>query len=377
MRLSSKNWRNLLSVIILVLIGIFLIKKMDYKESYHDLTLTYNYDVIHVEYIDLHSFNIKAGTDIVTLPENIHAISIINNNVYASQEGKFGNPDYIITNLIPLIVKYIYPYLNNKNFYFLYNTSDGHGERLNLYDIKQVSYYKATNNEFKGKQEVQLNSNKEFPLFHGKKYVFANCKLRKDKYSICIPDAFYISSKGHRELFIEMESTRKKLSWSDKKNLAIWRGSKGCGTKYNFNKYITELNQREYFISLYNKGILNNINYSEQKATKEEMCKYKYIIDIDGWSNTWDATFWKLLSGSVLFKVEGVWEQWYYPKLIPWIHYIPIKDDLTDLNEVVKWCIVNDDKCKEITNNAYNFVNSELTFEKSCEYMIEQFNLYT
>jgi hypothetical protein len=174
-----------------------------------------------------------------------------------------------------------------------------------------------------------------------------------------------------------MENIRNNILWSEKKNIAIWRGSKGCGTKYNFKKYITDLNQREYFISLFKKGILNNINYSEQRATREEICKYKYILDFDGWSNTWDATFWKLISGSVLFKVEGVWEQWYYPKLIPWIHYVPIKDDLSDLNEVVNWCIANDDKCKQIANNAYIFVNTELSFKKSCDYMIEQFNLYT
>jgi len=377
MRLSSKNWRNLLSIIIIVLIGIFLIKKMDYKESYHDLTLTYNYDPINVDYINLHLFNIKANTDIVTLPENMHAISIIDNEVYAYKGGNFGNPDYLIKNLIPLIAKYIYPHLHNKNFYFLFNTSDGHGERLNLYDIKEVSYYRAKQNEFKGKQEIQLNSNKEFPLFHEKKYVFSNCKLIKDKYSICIPDAFYICSKGYVELIREMENIRNNILWSEKKNIAIWRGSKGCGTKYNFKKYITELNQREYFISIFKKGILNNINYSEQRATREEICKYKYILDFDGWSNTWDATFWKLISGSVLFKVEGVWEQWYYPKLIPWIHYVPIKDDLSDLNEVLNWCIANDDKCKQIANNAYIFVNTELSFKKSCDYMIEQFNLYT
>ena len=44
---------------------------------------------------------------------------------------------------------------------------------------------------------------------------------------------------------------------------------------------------------------------------------------------------------------------WYKKLLQPYIHYIPIKSDLSDLLEKIKWCIDNDEKCKEIANNAF------------------------
>jgi len=108
--------------------------------------------------------------------------------------------------------------------------------------------------------------------------------------------------------------------------------------------------------------------------SKESMCEYKYLIDIDGWSNTWDATIWKLLSGCVLLKVSGVWEQWYYNRLKEWVHYVPINDDFSDLNDKIEWCINHDERCKEISKAAYKFVLSELTFEKTQKYTIKMFN---
>ena len=36
-------------------------------------------------------------------------------------------------------------------------------------------------------------------------------------------------------------------------------------------------------------------------------------------------------------------------------HYIPIKEDLSDLAEKIKWCKNNDDKCKKIAINSKKF----------------------
>ena len=38
--------------------------------------------------------------------------------------------------------------------------------------------------------------------------------------------------------------------------------------------------------------------------------------------------------------------------LEPYVHYVPLKDDFSDLDDIVAWCENNDDKCKEISVNA-------------------------
>jgi hypothetical protein len=122
--------------------------------------------------------------------------------------------------------------------------------------------------------------------------------------------------------------------------------------------------------------MLKNVEYGENQLTIPEMMQYKYILDIDGWSNTWDATVWKLYSGSVLLKVKSVFKQWYYDDLKEWIHYVPVENDFSDLNEKIEWCIHNNDKCIEITNNAKQFVIEKLNWEKTKEYMVKSFKRY-
>ena len=42
------------------------------------------------------------------------------------------------------------------------------------------------------------------------------------------------------------------------------------------------------------------------------------------------------------------------------VHYIPVKEDLSDLLDVIKWCKKNDERCREIANNGLVFARSVL-----------------
>jgi hypothetical protein len=68
----------------------------------------------------------------------------------------------------------------------------------------------------------------------------------------------------------------------------------------------------------------------------EALIQARGIIDIDGNANSWDGLFWKLLSNSVVLKVESNNSQWYYSQLKPWHHFVPVKADLSDLVEKVE-----------------------------------------
>ncbi len=89
---------------------------------------------------------------------------------------------------------------------------------------------------------------------------------------------------------------------------------------------------------------------------------FKYLIDVDGNSNAWSSLFLKLLSGSVVLKVEseGGYKQWYYDRLIPWQHYVPVNKDLSDLIEKMYWLILNDKISKAIAKNGKEFAESML-----------------
>jgi len=82
---------------------------------------------------------------------------------------------------------------------------------------------------------------------------------------------------------------------------------------------------------------------------------YKLLIDIDGNSNSWAGSYWKMASGSLVLKVECDYRQWWNWRIQPWVHYVPVKCDLSDLEELITWCLdpKNDAKAIKMIENSY------------------------
>ena len=99
------------------------------------------------------------------------------------------------------------------------------------------------------------------------------------------------------------------------------------------------------------------------------MILYKYIMDIDGNASTWDATAWKLNSGSVIFKTETDWRQWFYDEYLPDVHFICVKDDFSDLQEKIDWCEKNQDKCEDMIARCKDLFQKIYRHENIVQYM--------
>eukprot|EP01127_Copromyxa_protea_P020493 TRINITY_DN6873_c0_g1_i2.p1 TRINITY_DN6873_c0_g1~~TRINITY_DN6873_c0_g1_i2.p1 ORF type:complete len:380 (+),score=65.91 TRINITY_DN6873_c0_g1_i2:571-1710(+) len=79
--------------------------------------------------------------------------------------------------------------------------------------------------------------------------------------------------------------------------------------------------------------------------------KYKYILSMDGTVAAYRLG--ALLAGnSVIFKQESPYFEHYYHLLEPFVHYIPVARDLSDLEERVLWAKENDYVVRNITRNA-------------------------
>lgn len=67
-----------------------------------------------------------------------------------------------------------------------------------------------------------------------------------------------------------------------------------------------------------------------------------------------------LAGGSLLFKQESKYYEHFYNQLIPNVHYIPVKIDLSDLVDKIYWALTNDGKAKEIAKTGQIFANNHL-----------------
>ena len=71
-----------------------------------------------------------------------------------------------------------------------------------------------------------------------------------------------------------------------------------------------------------------------ERVAFSEFARYRYLLDVGGVSGTtWSALRAKLLSGSLVFKVELEWQDWWHAHLQPFRDYLPVSVDLSDLRE--------------------------------------------
>jgi hypothetical protein len=342
--------------ITLMCVLIFILTlKLFYKKQREGLENNY-------KILTLDEFNDLFKSEIITLPKTMYAAGVIDNTWYLTvdepevhNQFKLWEYHYIKNNIHPL--------LKQSKYYYIMYFWDGYREKTQMYNGELVPYvpYKGQYND-----EYDIKFKNEYILIHKNKYIFAYCKQLNDHNTLLLPDYFYISSKGgaYKDLLKEIDDGY--VQYNDKINKCIYRGSLNNGSVTNFMDTSDKdnMNQREYFKKLYNDKQFKNMEWEDNKLSLAEQIKYKYILDIDGWASTYNATVWKLYSGSVLLKVKSIWKQWYYDELKEYVHYVPVKNDFSNLNEQIQWCIDNNDKCEQITKNAKQFVINKLNAEQ-------------
>ena len=107
---------------------------------------------------------------------------------------------------------------------------------------------------------------------------------------------------------------------------------------------------------------------SEQKGYGQvvipmyEQLKYKYLLDLQG--NGYSGRLkYMLHSGRLLFIQDRKWKSYYHFKLKPYVHFIPVKEDFSDMYDQLEWAENNPHKVVEIIQHATDFALTELKYE--------------
>ncbi|RXM97808.1 Complex I assembly factor TIMMDC1, mitochondrial [Acipenser ruthenus] len=89
-------------------------------------------------------------------------------------------------------------------------------------------------------------------------------------------------------------------------------------------------------------------------------CKYKYLFNFRGVAASFRLKH-LFLCGSLVFHVGEEWLEFFYPQLKPWVHYIPVKQDLSDLGELLQFVKENDNFAQEIAKSEMQTYSEEVT----------------
>lgn len=98
--------------------------------------------------------------------------------------------------------------------------------------------------------------------------------------------------------------------------------------------------------------ILDIVNeWTGKPLTPAQQSEYKYILNVQGHVAAYRLSY-ELSFGSVVLMVESEWKMWFQRLIHPYIHYVPVKADMSDLFSVIEWCEANPDECQTIADNA-------------------------
>lgn len=181
-----------------------------------------------------------------------------------------------------------------------------------------------------------------------------------DRNALLIPDIEYITT-GFEPFLADVRDFD--IAWREKASKVIWRGA-----RFPADHARSELDGpgtvhiRHAAVALSAAaGTGSILDASFERTSIADMLTCKYQLDLDGMANAWSGLFWKLSSRSVVWKPASPWEQWYYDRLVPGTHYVPLST-LADVDAAFRFCEENAAGCRAMARRANELVDT-LTFE--------------
>lgn len=170
------------------------------------------------------------------------------------------------------------------------------------------------------------------------------------------------------------------IAFGQKKNKLIWRGGpSGPGFHNQYSAHLHKpsredalrrwaLNaetQDEIDMGLTAKWRYKDfVKYVKPELSIPELLEYKYILSIEG-NDVATNLKWALASNSVILMPLPRVESWFAESLLkPYVHFVPVRDDFSDLYTQKKWCDANPKVCIQITQNAQSFVRAFRNLER-------------
>ena len=170
--------------------------------------------------------------------------------------------------------------------------------------------------------------------------------------------------------------------WEERKPIAVFRGSStGVGVTIETNPrlkvaFLSSLNEKDQDgLPFLDAGItqwkvrprkvqgsqfLQTIDHTTfpfkmiDKLSPEEQAKYKYVINIDGHVSAFRLSL-EMNMGCCILLVDSEYKMWFSDDIKPYVHYVPVKGDLSDLIEKIKWCKTHDSECKKMAENCRSY----------------------
>jgi hypothetical protein len=272
---------------------------------------------------------------------------------------------------------------------------------LNLFDHPMIRRDGKHPFEFKRKKE----SEKVYDTGDTTLYSFSSIPAEYVDVMIIMPDVLMFllrRSFSAPAAFTPFDGGCKKLraggvmdipGWKDKANKAVFRGSlTSCDvpieTNIRLRAHLLSLAFPDHIDAVVNNayegliygdrtinvsGIRDWGNKTKRLSPNQQQNRYKYVLELEGFASAWRIVQ-EMFYSSLILVPESKFSDVLRSIIEPWVHYVPVKEDLSDLISKIEWCNAHDNEVRAMITQMNCLANDRITFENIMRFSQELFN---
>lgn len=188
------------------------------------------------------------------------------------------------------------------------------------------------------------------------------CFSGYEPHHILVPDSAFLGSNAYAHM--HAMAARDGQHWAARKPMAYWRGTL---TGLAGSREEVEALPRFRLCSLSHRALDARITGTAQFAHLNPALDadlrdrgmlgdreperlnfgYRFMIDVDGNSNSWPGLYLKLVTGGCVLKLMTPWRQWYYPRMEAGRHVLAA-ESIEGLVALLDWCLANDSAAEAV-----------------------------
>jgi len=163
--------------------------------------------------------------------------------------------------------------------------------------------------------------------------------------------------------------------WKDRKSTVFWRGGVSGGQLESIRCRTVHklLDYPDSDVKLTRGWELPNVipdNFFSDRVNYRDFLDYKIFLVIDG-NCIASSHMWAFGTGCVPLIISDA-KCWFNKFLIPFVNYIPINYDLSNLIEQIEWVKNNDAEAEQIGKNALQFAYHNFSPSFQEKYLIDE-----
>ncbi|KAG7345935.1 glycosyl transferase family 90 protein [Nitzschia inconspicua] len=187
----------------------------------------------------------------------------------------------------------------------------------------------------------------------------------------------YEIHRHYHDHFYETDDLWEQRPWHTKHNSIVWRGSTSGQRRPVIQTYIdaprNDMDIAFSEILTVHKGKFPKPDqyYLRNAMSVKELLSYKYLLVLEGWGMA-SSLKWMLYSNSVVFMAPPTKTSWAMEELlVPYIHYVPLWQNHSNLPQQLEWARTHDEDCRKIALYSRHYMERLVTSPQAQQETLE------